>query len=135
MELNHKVNRHAVYSLKYHLVLTTKYRHPCINGELYEFLETDSRRLFGLWNVDVIEINHDKDHVHFLLEIPPQVQISKLINNYKTVTSRMLKKNFPEYLKQFYWKESFWNRSYLILSSGGSPIETIKKYIQDQGLE
>lgn len=133
MNIKYKANRHSVYSLKYHLVLTTKYRHQCINDELFEYLKNESERLFNMWNVELLEVNHDKDHVHFLLEIPPQVQISKLINNYKTVTSRLVKKNFNEYLSKFYWKESFWNRSYLILSSGGSPIETIKKYIQNQG--
>ena len=133
MEVKYKANRHSVYSLKYNLVLTTKYRHRCINNELFEFLKKESIRLFELWDVELIEINHDMDHVHFLIEIPPQVQISRLINSYKTVTSRLVKRDFADYLKKYYWKESFWNRSYLILSSGGSPIETIKKYIQNQG--
>ena len=133
MDIKYKANRHSVYSLKYHLVLTTKYRHKCINDELFNYLKQESDRLFKMWNVELIDVNHDVDHVHFLLEIPSQVQISKLINNYKTVTSRLMKKNFKDYLSKFYWKESFWNRSYLILSSGGSPIETIKKYIQNQG--
>lgn len=135
MELTKKVNRHSVYSLKYHLVLTTKYRRKCINKELYTFLEEETRRLFELWDVDLIEMNHDADHIHILMEAPPQVQLSKLINNYKTVTSRLMRKEFTNYLNQFYWKDNFWNRSYLILSSGGAPIEIIKQYIQDQGKE
>lgn len=133
MKLNNKVNRHAVYSLKYHLVLTTKYRHKCINDEIFEFLKSETLRLSSAWDVELIEMNHDKDHIHMLIEIPPQVQISKFINNYKTVTSRMLRKNYEEYINKFYLKDNFWNRSYLILSCGGSPIEIIKQYIQKQG--
>lgn len=132
MEISYSTNRHSVYSLKYHLVLVTKYRHECINDELFAYLKKETERLFEIWEVTLLEINHDKDHIHFLIEIPPQVQISKFINNYKTVTSRLVKKNFAEYLKKFYWKESFWSRSYLILSTGGAPVEIIKKYIQDQ---
>lgn len=133
MEVKFKANRHSVYSLKYHLVLTTKYRHKCINDEIFDFLKSETLRLFSNWDVELIEINHDEDHIHMLIEIPPQVQISKMINNYKTVTSRLLRKNYEEYINKFYWKDNFWNRSYLILSCGGSPIEIIKQYIQNQG--
>lgn len=133
MELKYKANRHAVYSLKYHIVLTTKYRKKCINDEIFICIKENIERLFGAWTCELIEINHDRDHIHILVEIPPQVQISKLINNIKTVTSRLLRKEFPDYINQFYWKDNFWNRSYLILTTGGSPIEVIKKYIQEQG--
>ena len=133
MKLNYKANRHAVYSLKYHLVLTTKYRHKCINDELFDFIYEQTKRLLDIWKIELIEINHDKDHIHMLLEIPPQIQISKFINNYKTVTARLLKKNFEAYLKKYYWQDNFWNRSYLIISTGGAPIEVIREYIKDQG--
>ena len=68
-----------------------------------------------------------------LLEIPPQVQISKFVNNYKTVTSRLMRKNFKEYIEKFYWKDNFWSRSYMILSCGGAPISVIQEYIKNQG--
>ena len=128
-------NRHSVYSLKYHLVVVTKYRHKCINDEIYSFINNKTLELFEKWGCSLIEMNYDKDHIHILFEAPPQVQLSKIINSYKTVTSRLVKKHFQEHLKKFYWKDYFWSRSYLILSSGGAPIEMIKKYIEDQGKE
>ena len=70
--------------------------------------------------------------MHILFEAPPQVQLSKLINNLKTVTSRRLRKEFKEHVSKYYWKPYFWSNSYLILSTGGAPIEIIKKYIENQ---
>ena len=70
--------------------------------------------------------------MHILFEAPPQVQLSKLINNLKTVTSRRLRKEFEEYISKYYWKPYFWSNSYLILSTGGAPLEIIKKYIENQ---
>ncbi|MDF2545400.1 MAG: transposase IS200-family protein [Anaerosolibacter sp.] len=135
MKLEFSSNRHSVYSLKYHLVLVTKYRHKCINGKIFDAIKDKTLELFEKWECTLIEMNHDLDHIHILFEAPPQVQLSKIINSYKTATSRLVRKHFEEHLKKFYWKEYFWNRSYLILSSGGAPIEVIKKYIEEQGKE
>ena len=66
-------------------------------------------------------------------EAPPQIQLSKLVNSLKTVSSRLIKKKFNEHLKKYYWKSAFWSRSYCIVSTGGASIQTIKKYIESQG--
>lgn len=133
METTKKCNFHSVYNLKYHLVLVTKYRRKVINETLYKYLLELTKKLCEKWDVELLEINHDEDHIHLMLEIPPQVQISKFVNNYKTVTSRLMRKDLKEYLDNFYWKDNFWNRSYMILSCGGAPIEVIKEYIKNQG--
>jgi putative transposase len=57
---------------------------------------------------------------------------SKFINAYKSASSRLIKKEFPE-IKKYLWKESFWSRSYCLLTTGGAPIEIIKQYIESQG--
>ena len=69
---------------------------------------------------------------HILFEAPPQVQLSKLVNNFKTVSSRLIRKEFKEHIDKFYYKPYFWSNSYLILSTGGTTIETIKQYIENQ---
>lgn len=130
MELNK--NRHSVYKLNYHIVLVTKYKHKCINEELFGLISSDIHRLVDGWNGEVLKINHDCDHVHMLLSLPPQYAPSKIVCSLKTVTSRMLKKNFPEYIKNYYWKESFWSDSYLVLSVGGATSDIVKQYIEDQ---
>ncbi|QSZ28413.1 IS200/IS605 family transposase [Aceticella autotrophica] len=114
------------------LVVVTKYRHKCLTKEILNRLKEIIENLFSKWKCILIEFNGEADHIHILFEAPPQVQLSKLINNLKTVTARLIRKEYSEYLTKFYWKPYLWNRSYLILSSGGAPIEIIKRYIQEQ---
>lgn len=132
MQLKTSRNCHGLYNLQYHLILVTKYRKPCINKELFDYLYRETIRLFKNTKVELEEINYEPDHIHMLISIPPQVQISKLINSYKSATARLIRNKFKDYLSRFYWGDHFWNRSYLILSSGGAPIEIIKTYIQNQ---
>ena len=127
-------NRHSVYFLQYHLVVVTKYRHPVLFGELKDRLLTISRNVIeGDWNCRIIEMNTDIDHIHVLFEAPPQVQPSKLVNSYKTVTSRLLRKEFSTQLKKWYWENIFWSRSYFICTVSDRTEEMIKHYIQQQG--
>ena len=127
-------NRHAVYLLQYHLVVVTKYRHKVINNDLkdrlieisYSIIESD-------WKSKIISINTDEDHVHILFETSPQTQLSKLINNYKTVTSRLIRKEFSKQLEQYYWKPYFWSDTYFISSVSDTSEAMIKRYIEKQG--
>ena len=132
MELKTSKNCHALYNLQYHLILVTKYRKPCITEEVFQCLKGQFIKIAGLNQATVEEISYEKDHVHILLSAPPQTCLSTMINAMKSTTSRLARKSFPEHLSKFYWKPYFWSRSYLILSSGGAPIEVIKKYIQEQ---
>jgi len=130
-----KRNRHALYKLTYHLVVVTKYGHKCIDEDIKSRLEEITHNLFEKWNCEVIEINGEEDHIHILFDAPPQINLANTINSYKTVTSRYIRKEFPDRLKKFYWKPYFWSKSYMILSTGGAPIEVIKEYIKNQGTE
>ena len=131
-ELKTLKNCHAQYRLEYHLVLVTKYRKTCITEEMFRYLKAETIRILKLNEVELLEMNYEPDHVHLLISAPPQVQLSRIINSYKSATSRLVRKRFADHLARYYWKPYFWNRSYLILSSGGAPIEVIKRYIQNQ---
>ena len=130
----YRINRHSCYLLEYHLVVVTKYRHPVLVGRLRE-------RLIGLthyiieecWGCEIHEVNMDNDHIHILFEAKPQVQLSKLVNNYKTVTSRHLRKEFSEELKPYYWKPYFWSDSYFICSVSDRTHAAVEAYIKNQG--
>ena len=125
-------NRHSVYKLTYHIVLVTKYRHKCINDEIFDYMKNHINRIVSDWGGTVDEINHDFDHIHMLLSLPPQQAPSRAVCSIKTVTSRMLRKEFGDYLSKFYWKDSFWSDSYLVLTVGGATIDIVKSYIEDQ---
>ena len=127
-----KSNRHSIYSLKYHLVVVTKYRKKCINEKILKDLKEIFEKIITGNNGSIIEFNGESDHIHLLFETPPQVELAKLINNLKTVSSRLIRKQHGEYLKQYYWENVFWSRSYCILTTGGATIEMIEKYIQSQ---
>jgi putative transposase len=112
-------NRHSVYDLEYHLVVVTKYRHPVLSPDVTKRLVEISHSLFEeMWSCYISEINTADDHIHILFEAPPQCQLSKLINNYKTVSSRLLRKEFAEFLAPYYWKPYFWSNSYFIVPYG-----------------
>lgn len=132
-EKYHK-NRHAVYRLQYHLVVCTKYRHPVLVDSIRDRLIEISRDIIeNRWKSEILEIETDSDHVHILFETSPQTQLSKLINNYKTVTSRLLRKEFSDTLEPYYWKPCFWSDTYFISSVSDTSEAVIRRYIQDQG--
>ena len=72
------------------------------------------------------------DHVHVLFRAQPKTELSKFINAYKSASSRLLKQEFPG-IRCKLWKEYFWSRSFCLLTTGGAPIEVIRKYIENQG--
>jgi putative transposase len=122
----------TVYDLSIHLVLVTKYRKRVITQpmmtRLKEILETTCSK----WDCELIEFNGETDHVHLLIEINPKAQISTLANNLKTVSSRLIRKEFPELNEKFCGKPVFWKIGYFVSSTGGANLETVKKYIQHQ---
>ena len=131
---NYHKNRHAVYLLQYHLVVVTKYRYPVIDGDVKDRLISLSHEIIEEhWKGEIIEINTDHDHIHILFEVSPQTQLSKLINNYKTVTSRLIRKEFSEELRPYYEKPYFWSDTYFISSVSDTSRKTIEQYIQAQG--
>lgn len=128
-----QANRHSVYELQYHLVVVTKYRKEIINDNIKKELTDIAINIFeNSYNGKVVEVNTDKDHIHILFSLGPQVQLSKAINSFKTVSSRLVRKNNANYLNTFYRKPCFWSRSYYIGSIGNVNKETIKNYIQNQ---
>ena len=127
-------NNHSVFLLYYHLVLVTKYRRKVIDDNISNRLKEIFEKIQDNYNITLQEWNHDKDHVHILFKAHPNTELSKFINAYKSASSRLIKKEFPE-IKQQLWKEYFWSRSYCLFTTGGEPIEVIKRYIKSQGKE
>lgn len=133
--VEYRTNRHSCYMLEYHLVVVTKYRHPVIDGEVKERLLNISHEIIEeKWKCKISAINTDEDHIHIMFEAPPQVQLSKLVNNYKTVTSRLLRKEFADILQKYYWKPYFWSDSYFICTVSDRSHQMISNYIKNQGM-
>lgn len=126
------INNHSVFLLHYHLILVTKYRRQVIDDEISDFAKDTFIRISESYHITLIEWNHDKDHVHIVFKAQPKTELTKFINAYKSASSRLIKRDFPR-VKQFLWKEMFWSKSFCLLTTGGAPIDLIKKYIQNQG--
>ena len=130
MELD--TNAHSVFSLYYHLILVVKYRRRVLDNEISNRAKEIFEYIAPNYKIELVEWNHNKDHVHILFKGQPKTEISKFINTYKSASSRLLKKEYPIILQKL-WKEMFWSRSFCLLSSGEAPIETIRQYIENQG--
>ena len=125
-------NAHSVFLLHYHLILVVKYRRQVFTDEISERAKEIFEYIAPSYKIELVEWNHDKDHVHILFKGQPKTEISKFINAYKSASSRLLKKEFPV-IRQRLWKEMFWAQSFCLLSSGGAPIDVVKQYIENQG--
>ena len=125
-------NNHSVFKLCYHLIMSTKYRRKVIDDEISDFLQMKFSSIGKNYHITLEEFNHDEDHIHVLFRANPNSELSKFINAYKSATSRLVKKDFPN-VKTKLWKEMFWTRSYCLLTSGGVTIDIVRQYIETQG--
>jgi putative transposase len=124
---------HCTFNLNYHLVLVTKYRRKCITASMLTRLKNISENILNKWECELLEFNGEADHIHLLISLNPKVAPSSFVNNLKTVTSRLIRKEFLVHLKNIYWKQPvFWSRSYCMLTCGGAPLSIIKQYIEQQ---
>ena len=125
-------NNHSVFALHYHLVMCIKYRRKVINDSISDRLKDIFADIAPNYGVELIEWNHDIDHVHLLFKAKPNTEISKLLNAYKSASSRRIKNEFPD-IRKYLWKEYFWSKSYCLVTTGGAPLEVVKRYIENQG--
>jgi putative transposase len=133
--MKYKLDRgaHSVYALQYHLVQCVKYRKQVLNTPaIIDYLKQKIVEISDTFQVIVIDIGCDKDQFHMLFRAKPTLDIPKYINAIKTITSREMKRNFPE-IKGKLWKEAFWSRSYFLATSGQVTLEQLKRYVERQG--
>ena len=130
-----KTRSNSAFRLIYHLVLVTKFRKKSLSSELLESMRSILNQLLVKWECELVEFGSEADHVHILFEAHPSVEVAKLVNNIKTVTSRKLRSQYQELLSRFYWSEKplFWSSSYAIISVGtGATLEKLIHYVQNQ---
>ena len=132
MEINSiRTGRHCVFTMHVHLVFVTKYRFKVLPKEILDYMEEIFRHICGKFEAELIEFNGEDDHVHLLVNYPPKMAVSKLVNSLKGVSSRKLRQEFP-FFKNRYWKGVLWSPSYFASSCGGAPLSIIKQYIEEQ---
>ena len=123
--------RHCVFNIHVHLVFVTKYRKDVFTKPMLDAMEGMFKKVCLNFEAELTEFNGEDDHVHLLINYPPKVAVSNLVNSLKGVSSRHLRKDFPE-IKNKLWGGSLWSPSYFASSCGGVPLEIIKQYIEQQ---
>ena len=124
--------RHVVFNLHVHLVFVTKYRQKVFTTEILDDMQQIFESVCSDFEAQLVEFDGENDHVHLLVNYPPKVSISKLVNSLKGVSSRMIRrKNYPS-IREKLWGGALWSPSYFAGSCGGAPISIIRQYIEQQ---
>jgi len=121
--------RHSLSDLKIHLVCLTKYRRPVLTSKSLALIEKSFVEVAKKMDFKVLEFNGEADHIHALIEFPPKLSVSQMVNALKGVSSRRYgQAGYPKP----YGKDALWSPSYFTSSVGGAPLEVLKCYIQEQ---
>lgn len=124
--------RSVVWNLHAHLVFVTKYRRGVLDDAMLTRCEEVMRDVCADFGAELREFNGEDDHVHLLVHYPPTVQLSRLVNSLKGVSSRRLRQEFTERVNHATMHGRLWSPSYFAASCGGAPLATVADYIQEQ---
>ena len=130
MELDN--NAHSLFFLHYQLILVVKYRRRVIDSDISDRAREIFQYIAPNYNITLQDWNYGLDHVHIVFKAHPNSQISKFINAYKSASSRLIKKEFPQ-IRQNLWREYFWSQSFCLFTTGGVSDQIIREYIESQG--
>ena len=127
-----RTGRHCVFVLHAHLVFVTKYRHPVFTAAHLQRMEEIMRDVRADFETGLAELNGEANHVHLLVNFPPKVALSRLVNSLKGVSSRRMRQEFPG-LTRHYWRANrLWSGSYFAGSAGGAPTSVPRQHIKQQ---
>lgn len=124
--------RNCVFNMHVHLVFVAKYRKAIFTKAILKELSEIFQSVCKDFGATLVEFEGEKDHVHLLVNYPPKVSVSRLVNSLKGVSSRMLRKNQHPTIRRAFWKDVLWSPSYFAGSCGGASIDVIRKYIENQ---
>ena len=124
--------RHCVFNLHIHLVFLTKYRRSVFTKAVLEDLKEIFASVCQDFEAELVEFDGEKDHVHLLINYPPKVSVSRLVNSLKGVSSRLIRKKRYACIQDKLWAGALWSPSYFAAICGGAPISIIKQYIEQQ---
>ena len=128
---DYKRGSHTVWDLKYHLVWTTKYRYQVLGGDIGLRCRELLREIARSKEMTIQAGSINRDHVHMLISIPPQISVSRAVQYLKGKSSHKLLSEYKK-LRKKYWGQHLWARGYWVVSSGNVTDEVWKEYIENQ---
>jgi putative transposase len=127
--VQYKSNLNVVYSCKYHVVWTPKYRRPVLVNAVALRLEAIIQEAGAEIKSEILALEVMPDHVHLLIEVDPQFGIHRAVKLIKGRSSRFLRMEFPHLASRL---PTLWTHSYFVSTSGGAPLSIIKRYVENQ---
>jgi putative transposase len=94
--------------------------------------ETAMRKVCADFGAELAEFNGEADHVHLLVNYPPKMAVSVLVNSLKGVSARRLRQQFTGRINRHLVHGHLWSPSYFAASCAGAPLSIIKQYIEQQ---
>ena len=131
---DYKHTSHTIYDCKYHIVWITKYRYKILKNWVWEKARELLREIAVRNDMKIYAWSVNRDHVHMLISIPPNVSVSKVVQLLKWTSSRKLFQEFPD-LKKRYWWQHLWARWYWVSTSWNVTDEVWKEYIDNQKVD
>jgi putative transposase len=124
---------HVVFLIQLHVVFVTKYRRQVLTQSMLNVMKPVLERVLAANQSILAEFGGEPDHVHLLIDVHPDNNISALVSSLKSASSRILRQEFKAEIDKVYWgKAKLWHDSKCIISCGGAPLEVVKQYIQEQ---
>ncbi|MEV6700950.1 IS200/IS605 family transposase [Streptomyces sp. NPDC051453] len=127
-----RTGRHVAHTLHVHLVIVTKFRRKAFTDDMPTRCEEVMHEVCQDFEAELKQFNGEENHVHLLVHHPPKVQLSKLVNSLKSVSSRYLRKEYDTHVRRYLWGGHFWSGSYFAGSCGGAPLTVVRQYIENQ---
>ncbi len=127
-----RTGRFCVFKNYVHLVFVTKYRRGVFTKEMLFLLEETLKETAVQMDCELLEFGGEDDHVHLMLSYPPKIALSNLVGKLKGKSSYILRKHQCDTLKDKLWGKHLWSSSYCVVSCGGAPLDTVRKYIENQ---
>ena len=123
------------YLLRYHLILVCKYRISCLaDTKISESLKFLSTNISEKHSVEILFMEVDNDHIHYMIQTSPNINLSNYVRVLKQYTTYHLWKKYYDYLRDYFWHEkTFWSDGYFIASIGEVSSATLQQYIENQG--
>ena len=128
---DYRRGRHCVFAMHVHLVFVTKYRRRVFTAAMLDDMRDIFASVCADFEAELVEMDGEDDHVHLLVNYPPKLSVSALVNSLKGASSRLMRQRHPALVRR-YWKGVLWSPSYFAASCGGAPISIIRQYIEQQ---
>ena len=131
LSMKYWTGAHTKHRHMFHIIWIPKYRKRVLRGEIAKRIEELLRQCAEVNRWELHELNIQPDHIHMLVQLSPNISVSKAVQYFKGGSSKVIREEFPE-LEEHLWGDSFWSDGYFSETVGQVNWDTIRAYIKNQ---